>query len=581
MRFLRALFASALLTVCMFLPAKVEAASEQIDSFVSNISINQQNVATITEAIEYNFGSLERHGIKRFVPTKTMAGQTGQHYYYNFEFVEATQDGHKVEVKLSQEGSYQVIRLGDPNATITGVHSYIITYQLSPVLEQDGASNYLNWNITGNDWEVPIMAASASITLPVAETVEASRCYTGPAGSTVQDCQVNASDNQVNTQSLEPLLPGEGLTINVLSSGTVYAHYLAPGNRPLYQILPFAGFVVGGLAVLLGLLGRFVSWLLYKYRRSRQLVIAQYEAPDGLSPGEVGLLNDHRANMVEITATLVDLAVRGYLRIDQTKPKSLFKRAEYTFYKGKSAAAGTRAYERKLLDMLFGSGKKSVALKSLSKTTAAGVVNQVKQDFKKDLEKKGYYVLKRKKAWWRTLRKLVVWVVVLAVLVGNTYAWLKGAEFGVIVFATIVMFVGLVLGWAISQRTEFSQAGYRQWAKVQGLKLFLTVTEKERLKFHNAPAKNPKLFNKLLPYAIALGVEKEWAKQFEGMDLAKDASWYSSRYPFTAIVLADSLSGDLSKGVQSNMSPPSQSSGGYSGGGFSGGGGGGGGGGSW
>jgi uncharacterized membrane protein len=108
------------------------------------------------------------------------------------------------------------------------------------------------------------------------------------------------------------------------------------------------------------------------------------------------------------------------------------------------------------------------------------------------------------------------------------------------------------------------------------------VTEKDRLKFHDAPKKNPKLFNKLLPYAIALGVEKEWAKQFEGMDINKETTWYASNQAFTAYVLADSLSSSFSTSVSSNFTPTqSSSSSGFSSGGFSGGGGGGGGGGSW
>lgn len=122
-------------------------------------------------------------------------------------------------------------------------------------------------------------------------------------------------------------------------------------------------------------------------------------------------------------------------------------------------------------------------------------------------------------------------------------------------------------------RGTLTEEGAKQWALVDGFKLYLSVVEKDRLKFSDAPDKTPERFNALLPYAIALGVEKEWAKQFEGIDLTESTTWYSGNLAaFSAVALASDLGSSFATTVSSNSSV--SSSGGSSGGGFGGGGGG-------
>src|SRR3990167_8252802 len=137
------------------------ANSEHIQSFDSDISISKENVATITETIHYDFAYLDRHGIYRYIPTRTKAGDSGKYYYYDFDFLQASYDGGPVQVKESKKGDYAALRFGDPNKTITGIHTYTITYTISPVVERDKRGDYFNWNITGNDWEVPIESSAA------------------------------------------------------------------------------------------------------------------------------------------------------------------------------------------------------------------------------------------------------------------------------------------------------------------------------------------------------------------------------------------------------------------------------------
>lgn len=578
-----------LVAICLTLNfgglALAQSNVEEIENFNTNININRNNAATITETIEYNFGFFERHGIERWVPIETKIKDDYRRFYYHFKLLAATIDGHKVKSQVRDEGVYKVIRLGDPNRTIGGVHSYTISYQMDPVIQRDGDGDYLNWNLVGSQWKVPIAAASAQISFADGVKVLQSRCYSGPSGSTAQDCNVSTTEDSLSINSKDSLTPGEDMTVNALVTPNSFTKYQVPTGPPAHIVLPVLGYVVGVLAVVFGVIGRILSWMVYRYKRKRQLIIPQYAAPDKLKPGEIGLLNDNVANMSEVTATLIDLAVRGYIRIEQTQAKKLFKKAEYKFHKLKDYS-GLSGYEKDLLDLFFGSGKQTATLKSVSASKAATVIKDAKEQMKKDLQKKGYYEMGKASNWRGRLMRRFFWLVVLVVVFGNLYAWLKGANFGNAALSDAVMFVGMIIGWAISKRDELTHAGYAQWAKIQGLKLFLSVTEKERLKFHDAPAKNPKQFNELLPYAVALGVEKQWAKQFEGMDVSRGAGWYSGHHALTPYVLASSLSSDFSSSVSSNFTPTQSSSGGssgggFSGGGFSGGGGGGGGGGSW
>lgn len=556
--------------------------TERIDNYFSDIQVSKDSMATITETIRYNFGAYPRHGIKRYVPIKTKDSDGKGHYYYEAKLVSVSADGKPVEVKKQRQGSYLYLRIGDPNRTITGQHEYKITYIIGPVITQgkDGAG--FAWDVIGDEWEVPIKAAQANITFPDGANATSALCYSGQAGSTEKNCTVNTIGNSINFNITSELPAKSGSTVYAVVKDFAFNNYLTLNNRPTSEYYPLFGYLVGISAIILGILRRVKAIIAQNSAKKNQTIIAQYDAPDGLSPGEVGYLTDNESSMVEITATLIDLARRGHLRIEQTKPKSILKKAEYTFYR-LSAKNDLVEYETKLLEAIF-DGKTKIDLKNVSKTKVPSAINHAKAAFKKNLEAQKYYLKEDPaKNKSKLLLRLGLFSFVL-VIVLNVLAIMAGMGGGYIVWSFITAFLGLTFGAAIAQKVRYSNRGYIEWAKVEGLKLFLSVTEKDRMKFHNAPKKTPNLFNKLLPYAIALGVEKEWAKQFEGMDLEEATSWYSSpTHHFSAYYLASSLSSDFSGAVASNFSPPPQSSSssGGGGGGFSGGGGGGGGGGSW
>jgi uncharacterized membrane protein len=254
-------------------------------------------------------------------------------------------------------------------------------------------------------------------------------------------------------------------------------------------------------------------------RRKHQTVIAEYEPPDNLSPAHIGLLEDDRAENREITATVIDWAVRGYIKIAYIEKKGLFGSKDYELIKLKPTD-GLSTDEISLFNAFFSKGDQ-IKLSNLDKAAVATQASLFKSALKHSLTNRGYYQ--------------------------------KDGQ--------------------IFMRGTLTEEGAKEWAHVDGFRLYLSVVEKDRLKFSDAPERTPERFSKLLPYAIALGVEKQWAKQFEGIDLTESTGWYSGNLAaFSAVALASDLGSSFASTVSSNTSV--SSGGGSSGGGFGGGGGG-------
>jgi uncharacterized membrane protein len=394
-------------------------------------------------------------------------------------------------------------------------------------------------------------------------TITGQKCYTGAQGSTISDCSIFASGQTITASTVGNLGAHQGLTINVDLAPGKFSQYLVANKKVPINPWILVAFALYGVSVV-GLIGWLVMGRVNEWRKRRaQTIIPEYEAPDGLKPGQLGMLIDNKTGMPEITATLIDLSVRGYMRIEHISKKSLLQPAKYKFTKLKEGT-DLGGYEQRLFNELFASGSE-VNLADLDQMHMSKVVSDVKKSIKDDLIAKGYY--KKGKINW-------LWVGVVIILLLPAF----------FLSVFVAVFLIILLGSGSISMLSMTPEGFGEWAKVKGFKWFLSVTETDRLKFSDAPDKTPALFNKLLPAAVALGVEKEWAKQFESMDIAPSTGWYSSADPFTAGLLASSLSHDFGSAVSSGFAAPSSSGSSFSGGGgggFSGGGFGGGGTGSW
>lgn len=516
----------------MISPAPVQA--ERITDYHTNVTVSADGQASFSEAIKYDFEAT-RHGIFRDIPVATQLPDK-TYLLYTLSVEQVLRNDISEPYTQQSNGVYERLKIGDSDHTVSGEQVYTVDYRLGPVVRHDSSGDYISLVVVGTAWEVPVEATSSTITLPLGLTPKETKCYTGPQGSRQQACNLFQDANVLTVRAERGLQAKEGLTVDILlpsNSFTGTAYNLPTKDGPKTDSEPRLLVVMFGLITNLWFLiplgiavVYFVRWWKKRQGRKAQTVIPFYEPPDKLMPAEVGYITDDAANSVEITATIIHLATRGHLKINYEDQKKLIgtkQRFRLDKLKGKD---GLQDYETILMAALFATSP-TVYIDELDRQSMASTVSGVQAILKQRLRGHGFYS-KQSKLW----------------------------------------------------SPDATEAGYKEWAKVEGLKLYLSVAEKDRMNFHEAPDRTPARFSKLLPYAIALGVEQAWAAQFKDIDVTAEVGrWYGSRTPVNALLLSNVMRSSFTSAVSSNMTPPS-SSGGYSGG-FSGGGSGGGGGGSW
>jgi len=549
-------------------------AAEQINSFDVNVKLNKDASFIVTENIVYDFGDAQKHGIYRDIIYKYNA--RGGNFALRISNISVTDENdNPYNFETSNSGNYLDIKIGDANQTITGAHTYKIQYTVARAINYFGDHDELYWNATGNEWQVPILKSSATIEFPgefLAEDIS-STCFAGAFGSTDactarrllgnKNNYVTGAEFRQNTLSEQSgLTIVVGLPAGTLAKPTLWQTIWETIKDNFILLLPAFVFI-------------YLYWRWYKYGRDpkgKGTIVAQYEAPDDLTPAEVGLVYNEKVQAKDMSAEIISLAIRGYMRINRTEKGLVFKSPEYEFEKLKPGDDLSKDFDKELYDGFFKSGDK-VTLSDLrdnfykNYAAAKAMVYQ-------GTTKAGYF--------GKDPGRVRVVYITLGVL-SFFWAFFIGAFFGALGIASFLVcgIMIFIFGMFMPART---QKGVDAKEYIEGLKLYMTVAEKDRINFHNAPEKNPQRFEKLLPFAMALGVENEWAKQFEGI-YNQQPSWYNdpTQQTFSALFLVNSLSTFQTQSHGSMVSSPSSAGSGGSGfsGGGSGGGFGGGGGGSW
>lgn len=560
------------LLAVLFIPARAHAGvEERISNFRVNIDVREDASVRVTETITYDFGTNERHGIYRTIPVKYQA--RGGSFRLRVSEVSVFEAERGAPFTTSRTGNDLKIKIGDADALVTGKHTYAIEYVVDRAITYFDDHDELYWNATGDEWQVPIDHAEAFVRLPSDTSLDV-QCFIGPRGSTLP-CESTGAVSGAALFTANNLGAQEGLTIVVgFPKGAVRE------PSALEQILStIRDNIILGLPIVVFLVFFWLWWTRGRDPKGRGTIIAEYDAPDNLTPAEVGTIMDEHAHRRDISSLLIHLAVNGYLditRIDKTMRKD-----DYLFKKLKDEKTLANDFERTLLSKMFGE-KTEIKLSDLKNTFYKDLVEVIKQLYDTTASK-GYFIKNPQKVRMKYMIGSAVLLMVFFPLLGQITEFF-GGNIGALAIGSMVAsgLIIFIFGLAMPMKTR---KGVRAKEHIAGLKEYLTVAEKDRLKFHNAPEKNPRHFETLLPFAMALGVEKEWAKQFEGL-YATPPSWYhdSGARAFSSVYFASSLS-DFSSRTSSVMAsrPGSAASGGsgLGGGGFSGGGFGGGGGGSW
>ncbi|MDD5341133.1 MAG: DUF2207 domain-containing protein [Patescibacteria group bacterium] len=551
-------------------------AQEQIDNYDVTIQMNKDATINVSERIQYDFGAEQKHGIFRYIPIKYKA--RGGNFNLRISDISVIDgNGFFYNTEITYPGNDVSIKIGEADVLVSGKKTYIIDYTIRRAINYFEDHDELYWNVTGNEWPVPIVKSSAAVILPV--SFDASQimksCFSGPFGSTASCAKTDLIKNNENGLvkfilfSQNELKAGEGLTIVAgLPVGSI--------AKPTWQqnITDFLSDNKALFLPLLVLLACFIYWY-WKGRdpKGRVTIIAEYEAPDDLTPSEVGTIIDEMVNKKDVSAEIINLAVLGYLKIKREISGTIIKKPVYTLLKLKSSD-GLLPHQKKLMDALFSSDKQEVALSNLSENFYKKYEELVKDIYALTVSK-GYFPASPQKVRQRA-------AMVLALILGAVYLFTG-------LFSDTLGFVGFIISIIIVEIFAFRMPrktlkGVLTKEKILGLKEFLMVTEKDRIKFHNAPEKSPELFEKFLPYAMVLGVETQWAKQFESI-YKTPPSWYQGTEGanFNSILFVSSLHNFQAQTNSALFTAPSSAAGGASGfsGGGSGGGFGGGGGGSW
>lgn len=539
-----------------------KVSAEYIRSYRVDTVVNTDGSIHSSEHILYNFPEA-RHGIYRYIPyVKT--NDEGKRLKLTFENISVTDEKEKAYTfTTSYSDTDLVLKIGDPEKTITGEHVYIISYDGKGSLTYFPSHDELYWNAVGTQWEIPSREAVSTVTLPdtIASKDIHADCFVGSEGSKTKSCTTTVQGSVVTFVTTRSLEPFEGMTIVVGFPKGIVAEV-----NPT-EIIPFFDTGIGkivlvsiALAALIWyvIVPILVVWKWWTRGRDPKPMIGQavawYSPPKTkqgreLTPAETGTLIDEVVNLKDIYGSLIDLARRGYFRIIET--------SKNTFDLEKASQWPTdtlQPFETILLDVVF-KIKERVKLKDVKLYDSLSEIND---SIYKRLVSEGFFPTNP-----QSIRTKYIILTVLAALTFNP----------------ILVIISWIFGMHMPRKTLF---GSEQAAIARALNNFLKSQDKH-LAFQ---AKEKFMFEKLLPYAIAFGVEVLWAKRFKDMNLPTP-KWYVSSSGVShvsSIVFANSLHTGYSVSFASSVSYKSSSgyhSGFSSGGGSSGGGGGGGGGGSW
>ena len=576
-----------------------------ITSFHSDIAIAADSTLTVTEDIRVDFGSQSKHGIFRTIPLRYRYDDKQDRYY--LLAVKSVTDGtNPLPYDDSVSSDNEVIKIGDPNRLVSGSQRYVITYTVAGVMNSFEDHDELFWNVDGALWPVPKETVSATVHLP-SDGFQKSACFQGVLGST-ETCQathvqqLNGVDVAGFT-STRSLGSGEEMSIVVaINKGVITvpppllkprarqfpedAFDLTPLTVTLFVLLTVVG--VGLVAWNWWVHGRDRAYLTQHYLASppsvptaspaepertlpllaRETLVVEFGPPQNMRPAQLELILDESADTKDVTATIVDLAVRGHLTIAEGPG-----RAEWTLAKKNGPDVATLLpYEKTLLYGLF-AGRDTVKLSDLKGTFAPTLKMAEGQIYADSLSRRLFTSSPTQaRASWGCLGFALV-------LVGFAATVGLGLAFGWGFVGLSIVITGIALAATFPFMPQRSAAGRDLLQHTLGFRLYMTTAEKYRQQF----AEKAQIFTQLLPYAIVFGCVNQWAKAFDGIDTAAaNSGWYTGNVPLQAAFLAsnlESMNASISSAI-TYVPPSAGSSSGFSGG-FSGGGGGGGGGGSW
>jgi len=552
-----------------------------ITNFHSDIEINKDSSITITEHITADFSREKHHGIFRNIPISYRDSYENK-FSIKLNIQEITdKNGTPIPYKKSYQGDNINLKIGDPNTLVNKPTTYLIKYKVTRALLDKKDWDEIYWNINGQGWGVPMKSVSATVTLPNNFKQEnlGSICFTGQYGSKKQNCTAKVKNgNTLEFKSTNELKPYEGLTIG--------GHFPKGSVKFPSTTQKLLWFIRDNFMLALPLLVLIFLYHLWYTRgrdpETRTTIVPQYKPPKNLTPTEVGTIIDEKVDSHDISATIIDLAIRGFLTIKESKEKKLFffNTTEYTFILKNpfdhimNKSTSLKPHEKATLESMF-EGKQEVKLSDLTNKFYKDIPT-IKDKVYKQLIENGYFPHNPEK-----IRKsyLITGVTILFIsfFFSSLIIMFIGLASAISFIATGIIVIAF--SFIMPRKTK---KGAETYIYIKGFEEYIATAEKDRIKFYED---EKILFEQILPYAMVLGVGRKWAEAFKDI-YETPPSWYQGHSwdSFNTIYLLDRMNSlNSSMGSTFTSSPRSASGGGssFGGGGFSGGGFGGGGGGAW
>lgn len=628
----RSALAALLLVLVWVTPAQAE---EKILSYDSHVAIQKDGALDVTETITVRAeGNRIRRGIFREFPTH-YKGRNGSQVRVGFELLGVTRNGEVEPAAKEVMNNGVRIRIGQSDVFLTpGDYRYVIHYRTTRQLGRFPDYDELYWNVTGNGWEFPIDRAEGKITLPSPAAFGQRAVYTGAQGATGQQARVvSEKPGEIVFETTGPLAPYEGLTVAAAFPKGILA------EEKSSWLADYGPLLAGG-AALLGIIAfYYYAWLRAGRDPRPGTVVPLFSPADNLSPAAMRYIWKMKADNRAFAAALVDLGVKGHIKLSEEEG-GWFSSDKTKIFRRIEVGEPLDAAEEAMLRELAMSGE-SIVMDQKNHVKFQAARKALNEDFKSRFEGKLFH-----RNWGWAIGGLLLfvagaWLTAAAVAAATDAVepWMIGVGaggivtaallsmlaqnastvgkcllvLGIFIFAALALATGMpVLGAAIQSgwwqplvipllalpvvisafwwMSAPTKEGRGVLDRIAGFRQYLSIAESERLDRMTQPEDTPEIFEKYLPYAIALGVENRWADRFRNVLAAAAAApgghtgfaWYSgSHSPWND---ADGFVSDVGSSLASSVSSASTapgSSSGSGGGGSSGGGGGGGGGGGW
>lgn len=570
-----------ILMLTISVASSVPVGAQGVQDFVINkfdahfelTNADPQGELTIQETIEVDFSGQNR-GILRAIPASYKGQKT------DLRVNKVQRDGADEPYIIYDEAGNDVLRIGDASVFITGEHTYFISYTVRNVISFYRNHDELYWDVNGDQWLQPFESVRATLKTGARIIAPDAVCYTGSFGSKAKDCTISPNSSGLRAETTKRLAPSQTLTfVQAYEKGYFTEPSWQERNRWLLLSLP----VLFVQALVYRAIHR--KWrLMGKDYARRGVTVPYFGRPKNVSAMQAAYVLGNNLSTKHISAAIIDLAIRGYIKIVETGSG---KKIKHELVLQKPADAGLAPDEAILLNDLFESSAVGASVKlEEKKNKLYSTIGKLAKSLDETTAAKGFYELSPRRATGKLGPLIGLAVVTLtgsiavSVIIENPLAAITGS----LVFAASLVYAGLM--------TKRSRSGNLLVEHMEGLKLYLGYSEKDRLAAHDAveaplapgsgqPKRDVKFFEKLLPFAVAMGVEKTWAAAFADV-YKQPPEWYGGNWStFNTAVLASSVSSMNSAAAASFSAPSSSGGSGFSGGGGAGGGGGGGGGGGW